>query len=145
MKFSKFIKNNIVTVICYLFILLFVYAAVSKLLDLENFQVQIRQSSLLSVFGNWVSWGVIILEIIIAILLCFQNTRLLGLFMSLFLMIMFTAYIVIILNFSPYVPCSCGGVLEVLGWKEHLVFNVFIIGMALLGIFKQKKQKHGFN
>ncbi|MEG0917288.1 MAG: hypothetical protein RSF68_09775, partial [Myroides sp.] len=35
----------------------------------------------------------------------------------------FTVYIFLILNYSPFVPCSCGGVLEDLGWWEHLWFN----------------------
>lgn len=145
MRVSKSIKDNIVTVVCYLFILLFVYAAVSKLLDFETFQAQLRQSSFLSPFADWVSWGVIILEMFIAVLLCLENTRLIGLYMSFSLMILFTIYIVAILNFAAYVPCSCGGVLETLGWKQHLIFNIFFIGIALIGIFIQRKRKHDYN
>ena len=51
MKLSAPIKNGIIEIICLLYILLFVYAAVSKLLDFENFQVQLGQSPLLSAFA----------------------------------------------------------------------------------------------
>lgn len=120
--------------ICLLYILLFVYAAVSKLLDFENFQVQLGQSPLLSAFASWVSWLVPIIELILALLLFFPKWRVIALFASFSLMVMFTAYIFIILNYSSFVPCSCGGILEKLGWTEHLIFNVFFILLAAAGI-----------
>jgi uncharacterized membrane protein YphA (DoxX/SURF4 family) len=128
MKWSIIIKSIILDTICLLYVLLFVYAAVSKLMDFENFQVQLGQSPLLSAFAGMVSWGVPIIEILIAIMLLFPKYRLVALFAAFSLMIMFTTYIIIILNFSSFIPCSCGGILEKLGWTEHLVFNsVFVI------------------
>lgn len=50
---------------------------------------------------------------------------------------MFTAYIFIILSFTIYIPCSCGGVLETMGWTEHLVFNLFFVAMASIGVLTQ--------
>lgn len=134
MRVSKSIVQKIPLVVSYLFILLFVYATVSKLLDFENFQVQLGQSPLLSAFAGWVSWGVLLIELFTAGLLVFEKTRRIGLYMAFALMTMFTTYIVIILNFSSYVPCSCGGVLEKMGWTEHLVFNIAFILIALLAI-----------
>src|SRR5690606_19412237 len=61
--------------------------------------------------------------------------RMLGLYGFYGLMVMFTTYIIIILNFTSFIPCSCGGVLEKLGWTEHLIFNIaFIVlsGVAIL-------------
>lgn len=52
-------------------------------------------------------------------------------------MTMFTAYIISILNFASYVPCSCGGVLEKLSWSEHLIFNAVFIVFGLAGIVLQ--------
>lgn len=143
MKLSTPIKNNIVTVIGYLYVLLFVYAAVSKLLDVETFQVQLGQSPLLSAFAGWVSWGVLLIELFTAGLLMFDKTRRNGLYIAFVLMAMFTAYIFIILNFSPFVPCSCGGVLEKMGWTEHLIFNISFLLLAVLGIFLSTEKKEG--
>src|SRR5690554_2572832 len=124
----------IIEVISLLYVLLFVYAAVSKLLDFENFRVQLGQSPLLSAFAGWVSWGVLLIELFTAGLLMFDKTRRIGLYIAFVLMAMFTAYIYIILNFSSFVPCSCGGVLEKMGWTEHLVFNIGFIILALIGL-----------
>lgn len=127
-------KKNIVEVICLLYVLLFMYAAVSKLLDYHDFSIKLGQSPLLSAFAGYVAVGVPMLEIIIALLLCFPRWRFIGLFASFCLMVAFTAYIFIILNFSSYVPCSCGGILQDLGWTEHLIFNLFFVVLAVIGL-----------
>lgn len=140
MKLNDPLKKLFVEIVCLLYILLFVYAAVSKLLDFENFQVQIGQSPLLSAFAGWVAWGIPVLELIIVSLLVVPKSRLLGLIASFTLMVMFTVYIVIILNFSSFVPCSCGGILEKMGWMEHLVFNLAFVLLAVTAILIFTKQ-----
>src|SRR5690606_29433165 len=76
----------------------------------------------------------IIGELIIALLLCFPKTTRLGLYLFLGMMTAFTVYIYLILNYSPFVPCSCGGILEKMGWMEHLWFNLIttIVAAALI-------------
>lgn len=129
---------------CILFILLFVYAALSKVLDYETFSLQLAQSPLLSAYAEIIALSVPSLEVIIALLLVIPRFRILGLYAAFTLMVMFTAYIYIILNFSDFVPCSCGGVLEKLSWTQHLIFNVALIilaGVAVLvaGLYSSKK------
>lgn len=135
MNASTKIKSYIVQVVCLLYVLLFVYAAVSKLLDFENFQVQLGQSPLLSAFAIWLSWLVPVVEVIIALLLLIPNSRRIGLFLSFSLMTMFTTYVFIILHYSSFIPCSCGGVLEKMSWNVHLIFNIGFVALATLAIF----------
>tara|TARA_R110002096_G_scaffold37468_1_gene104014 strand:+ start:2018 stop:3535 length:1518 start_codon:yes stop_codon:yes gene_type:complete len=122
-------------IVSLLFIVLFVYAAASKLLDFENFRVQLGQSPMLSAYAGWIAWLLPIFELIIVLLLCFPKTQLWGFIGGFLLMIMFTTYIYIVLNFSSFIPCSCGGVLEQLSWTEHLVFNGVFILLAILGLY----------
>jgi uncharacterized membrane protein YphA (DoxX/SURF4 family) len=117
------------------FVLLFIYAATSKLLDFETFTVQLAQSPLLSAYAGIIAWLVPGLEIAIAILLMLPRFRTIALYAAFTLMVMFTAYIYIILNFSDFIPCSCGGVLEKLSWTQHFIFNVVFIVLAVLAIF----------
>ena len=141
-------------VVIYFFIILFVYAAVSKLTDFENFQVQVAQSPLLSAFATPIAYGVVLGELAIALMLCFSKSRTLGLYLFLGFMTAFTVYIFLILNYSPFVPCSCGGVLEKMGWWEHLWFNgivclvtVFIIitdNNTFSSSFRMKRSKNLF-
>ena len=135
-------RNTIIEIICALFIILFVYAALTKLLDYEKFQVQIGQSPLLTAFVGWIAWIVPVAEILISIMLVFARLRLVGLYAAFSLMVMFTTYIICILTLSLYIPCSCGGILEKLGWTEHLIFNiVFIILAAVAVLISYRKKK----
>lgn len=112
MKSNSEIKYLIVTSISYITTLLFIYAATSKVIDFENFQVQIGQSPMLSAFASYLAYAVPLVELGISILLINSRWRTMGLVLSFSLMVMFTAYIYIILNYSSFVPCSCGGLLE---------------------------------
>lgn len=127
-------RKIIIDIISLLFMLLFVYAAVAKLLDYENFTVQIGQSPLLTDIAGFAGLAVPGIELLVAVLLAISRLRLWALYASFSLMVMFTAYIVAVLNFSERVPCSCGGVLEKFGWTEHLVFNIVFVLLAMLGI-----------
>jgi len=125
---------RLVDVICYLFVFLFVYASVSKLIAVSDFRIQISQSPLLAPIGGFVAWFIPLFELAVAVLLVTQRWRFTGLLASFGLMLAFTLYIVAILQFSEHIPCSCGGVLQQLGWTEHLVFNVAFTLLGLVGI-----------
>lgn len=127
-------KTLFIEIIASLFILLFVYAAVSKLIDYQKFRVQLGQSPLLTAFADWVAWVIPTVEIIIAILLASRKFRIQGLFASFSLMTMFTTYIFIITRYSEYVPCSCGGILQTMSWEQHFMFNIIFVTLGLTGI-----------
>lgn len=133
-------RKIIIEIISFLFIVLFLYVSFSKLLDYQKFTVQIGQSPLLTGFGDFIPWLVLGSEIGVSILLMLPRLRLIGFFAAFSLMVMFTVYIFAILNFSDYVPCTCGGVLEKLGWREHLLFNSAFVGLSLTGIVLQSKE-----
>ena len=135
MKATSEIKYIIVASISYLTALLFIYAATSKVMDFENFQVQLGQSPMLSAFAKYISYGVIVSEISIAFLLISAKYRRVGLILSYGLMVMFTSYIYIILNYSTFIPCSCGGLLEDLSWNQHIIFNFFFILLTGIGLY----------
>jgi uncharacterized membrane protein YphA (DoxX/SURF4 family) len=134
MKRNTPIKNNIVNIVCGLYAVLFSYAATSKLLDFENFRIQLGQSPLLSSFANLILFAVPAVEIIISILLLIEKFRLIGLFSAYTLMVLFTAYIYILLNYSAFVPCSCGGIIQKLSWSQHIIFNICFIVLAGIAV-----------
>ncbi|PIF71275.1 DoxX family protein [Flavobacterium sp. 2] len=134
MNSSSNIKSFIVQVICLLFLLLFVYAAVSKLLDFERFQVQLAQSPILSIYAHWISFFVIGVELIISVLLFMPKIKIIGLYGAFILMSTFTVYIFIVLHYSSFIPCSCGGILEKMTWDTHLLFNIGFMLLAVIAI-----------
>jgi len=126
-----------VDIVVFSYILLFVYAALTKLLDYQKFVVQLGQSPILTDYAQVLAVVVPFIELGISLMLIFAKTRLKGLYAAFGLMVMFTTYIVLASRFSDYVPCSCGGVLEGMTWTQHLIFNTVFVLLALIGILLQ--------
>ena len=63
-------RHVVVWIASYLLVLLFVYAAVSKLLDFEGFRTELAQSPLLSAYAGLIAPAVIIAELLFTLLLC---------------------------------------------------------------------------
>lgn len=125
------------------FILLFFYAGSSKLIEQDNFYNNIHNSPILGsrIIASGAEWAVPLAELVIALLLSWPKTRLKGMITAIALLFIFTGYIIGILFFSPYIPCSCGGVIGLLSWKQHLLFNLVCIILAALNISLIKTKK----
>lgn len=134
-------KRSIPVVIAYLFILLFLYTGMSKLMDYTVFKEQIGSSPILRPLAPLVAWALPLTEFVVAALLFIPRTRQLGLYISFVLMLFFTGYIIAILNFSEHIPCSCGGVLENLSWQQHLIFNIVFTILALAGALLERRDR----
>lgn len=135
-------RKIVLEILSSLLILLFVYTSVSKWLDFNRFVGEMNNQP----FPNWITpilvWTLPAAEVIIAALLMFEKTQLSGFRASLVLMLLFTVYtLFVLLNIFDRVPCSCGGVIENLSWGQHLVFNLFFVGVALAGIILKRKEK----
>lgn len=139
--FSWLKKRLAVDIIAHLFIILFLYTGIAKLIEFDVFQEQLMDSPLLSFAAPVVAWGLPITEFIVSIALFLPKYRLRGLYAIFILMILFTAYVGILLSISTELPCSCGGIIEALSWPAHLAVNIALVGLALTGIILAKKIK----
>ncbi|MFA6083425.1 MauE/DoxX family redox-associated membrane protein [Mucilaginibacter sp.] len=136
-------KSKTVTdIISFLLILLFVYTATSKLIDFNQFKGQMYNQTLPHPVETLLIWTLPEIEIVTALLLLFEKTKVYGFYLSLFLMTIFTGYIaLVLLNYFGRVPCSCGGVIKALGWKMHLVFNLCFLLLSILAIFITNRER----
>jgi hypothetical protein len=125
-------------IVAALFILLFVYTALSKLVELDRFRAVLSSSPLLGSYAVLLSAAVPFLELLTSALLFFPRTRKTGLWISFILMLLFTGYIGYMLAFASHLPCSCGGVIQSLSWKQHLLFNTFMTMLAAVAVFQNK-------
>lgn len=132
-------KKWVTEIICLLYVLLFCYAAVSKLLDYQQFVQQLQDSPLKQVAGI-TAWLTPATELLLALLLIIPKTRKAGLYGSFLLMMVFTCYIIYILKYSPDIPCSCGGILENMNWTQHLAFNILFTSLALIALILMSKK-----
>jgi hypothetical protein len=127
-------------IISSLLIILFIYTSLSKLSAYDNFTAQLSKSPFITAYANSIAWSIPTVEILISLLLVIKKTQLIGLYASFFLMSLFTAYLIIMLNFSYHIPCSCGGVLQYLSWNGHIAFNAFFIAIAAAGVLLKEKE-----
>lgn len=138
-------KVTIREAITALLILLFVYTAVSKFLDYDKFVFQMRLAPvpLMSWLAPILGWLMPTVEMLLVIGLG------LGLFMpgvllkslvaSVALLLIFEVYIITMLLSGLHLPCTCGGIISTMSWKQHLIFNAVFIAMGITAI---KLEKH---
>jgi uncharacterized membrane protein YphA (DoxX/SURF4 family) len=143
MTLSTKMTTAVIEIICGLYVLLLVYAALSKLLDFENFRVQIAQSPVTAAYAGIIAWAIPSIELLISVFLAVARYRRVTLISAYTLMLVFTAYIYIVLNYSSYVPCSCGGILEKLGWTEHFYFNLTYVLLAAVAVLLHDPETPG--
>lgn len=130
-----------VTAVSAFLVMLLVYAAFSKLLDADRFIRQVRLSPLIpNGTHTLVAYAIPASEIIIGLALCFHHTRRTGLYAAYFLMLLFTLYLYFLLNYSTYIPCSCGGILGKMSWNVHIVFNLVVSILTGIACILEEKQ-----
>lgn len=117
-----------------LLILLFGYTASSKIFNHAVFEATLDKTPFISQGAAVLSWLVPLSEIGIVLLLLFSKTRSKGLYASALLLGVFTLYLVVMLISGEKLPCSCGGVINGMGWWEHVAMNVGFIGLSVWGV-----------
>ena len=132
-------RKIIVEVISSLLVLLFLYTSLSKWLDFKTFTGEMNNQPFPNWITPWLVWILPATEVLIVLALLFEKTRLKGLWASFVLMILFTIYTaLVLLRVFHRVPCSCGGVIKNLTWKQHLVFNLFFTGISFAAILLKR-------
>lgn len=135
-------KATVLQVISAAFILLWIYTAGSKLSSFENYRLEMQHQVFSPMVSEILIYIIPAVEILAALLLLFQKTNKTGMIFSALLMTAFTIYIVLIISgYFPKVPCSCGGVIRVLGWKAHLAFNLIFLSAAILTLYNTPKRE----
>jgi hypothetical protein len=135
-------RFTFLNIISFLLIFLFTYAGVNKLADHGLFQSQLSVFPFIYSFAALLSWLIPVSELLIVLLLLFQRSRLYAFIASFALLAAFTIFLIILVASGISLPCSCGGVIAKLSWKQHIVFNLFFIALSMLGIFLQKRSGH---
>ena len=134
--------NVAATIIQALLILLFIYTATSKLINFDQFAGEMYNQTLPHEVATVLIWTLPGIEILAAMLLLFERTQPVGYYLSAILLSLFTGYVsLVLLNFFSRVPCSCGGVIKALGWKMHLIFNLFFLLLSIRGIFITNRER----
>lgn len=126
--------EGILFLVYWLCILLFLYAAVDKLNNFQVFKIQLGKSPLLTRLSDLVAWSVPSAELVICWLIFNDKTRLVGLYGFFFMMILFTCYLFVLINYSYFIPCNCASILQGLSHQAHMIFNLLYACIAVYGM-----------
>lgn len=129
----------------FLLILLFAYAAISKLADHSAFRYQLADFPVLDNYPRLFAWLIPLAELCIVALLFIPSTHLYGFIAASITLTAFTIFLLAMVIFNHHLPCSCGGIISALSWKQHIVFNSFFLTLAVLGLIRTAKQQHKEN
>jgi hypothetical protein len=134
-------RSTIIETILVLNIILFLYTGITKLIDYDVFKEQLADSPILGFAATSLALLLPWVEFAIVLMLIVPRWRLKGFYATLILMTLFTTYIIGLFSINKELPCSCGGIIALLSWKQHLVFNGIFILLNAMAIKLQKREK----
>lgn len=125
-----------------LLIWLYSYVAFSKWFAFQRFVHDMHNQP----FARWLADTLIgvlpPLELAVAVLLLFPKWVIWGFRLSVLLMGAFTLYVgAVLLHLFDRVPCACGGFLSGLGWGQHGVVNLVLLGVSVAGWYLHKNRE----
>lgn len=141
-KTGKPAVSIIINLITAALIFLWVYAAMSKLINYEQSRGEMLSQPMAPWLEKILVWVVPLTELIAATMLIYKRTKLYGLLLSCLLLISFSVYIALVINLVfNRIPCSCGGLLKNMSWEAHLLFNLSFLALSLYALFYTIKER----
>lgn len=136
-------RNLFAIVLTGLLVLLFAYTATSKLLDYNKFVFQMRLAPLpvMKSVAPTLGWLMPSIEMLISIGLLISQFRFKALYASVILLFVFECYITGMLLTGQHLPCTCGGIISSMSWKQHLLFNAVFIWAGIIAIKQSRNYK----
>ena len=118
-------KSSFITpLVTNLLIMLFAYTAFCNVLDTTRFSAVLSASPLIATGAGALAYAVAAVELAVVLLLILPRTRLMGLYASFVLLVLFTSYLGFLVRYAQQLPCSCCGLISPFPWKEHIVLNL---------------------
>lgn len=139
-RLAGWISFFIMHLTIYGYAFMYFYTGIAKLLNIKEFIRGNRKIPFIGQYAEQIGWGISILEIVLAVLLVIPLYKIkrYALLSSTLLMGIFALYLVLMVKYVEDKLCHCGGVIESMSWKTHIVFNLV---WFIAGIYSLKKTK----
>lgn len=116
--------------------ILLLYSAYYKIWHWDDFEVQLYTSILIA--DKYIPILMFFLpsfEILISIMIFYFYKKNIGLFLSFFLLLLYTFYLIALNEFSFSSICSNGGLFNVIDYSRHLLINLFFLTLNLIALY----------
>lgn len=140
MKYIVITKKALMECLSIALIIFFSYTLANKLLQVENFKLNIAKTSLFH--GVWVdviAYLALLSESVCILFMVF--TRRIGFFLTWIMMFAFTVYIIVLYILHRYEVCGCGGILNGLSFHWHLLINICLLLTTSLLLYYEERSK----
>lgn len=118
------------------------YTGLDKFLRFKQSQKAFFNQPMPNELEAVLSYAIPGIELLLALLLLFSMTRWWGYLGSILLLTVFITYVGLIwVGAFPRVPCNCAGIIESMGWAAHFWMNFGLIGVAVFGIWSERREK----
>ncbi len=137
---ARWIYRHLPDVIIYGYAFIYMYTGWAKFMNMAAFIKGNSKIPYLGQYAKLIGYGIPTLEIMLAILLVIPVywIKRAALWASTVLMILFTVYLSLMVKFVEHKLCHCGGVIESMGWKTHIAFNIIWVIAGIFALVKTK-------
>ena len=120
------------------FVFFYVYTGFYKVINIEAFKFNIIRTAVFPDYMvNAITYLVILIESTVVLFLLFKRRK--GLILFAISMFIFSVYIIFLNINGRYEVCGCGGILNGLEFKYHLLINATFFSLAIGAILLSKK------
>jgi len=151
-RIARSIYRRLPDLIIYGYAFMYMYTGWAKFMNMATFISGNSKIPYLGAYAKLIGYSIPTLEIMLAILLIVPVywIKRFALWTSTLLMGVFTLYLSLMVGFADKKLCHCGGVIESMGWKTHIAFNLIwliagIFALVRIQVIHSKKQKNGKN
>lgn len=131
-------KHNIAYSISIFLIVFWLYVGMEKAWSWKNFELSLQQQPIPFWSVDILYWLLPLAEVLTGILLAFRSNKLqrLGYWGSILLLTAFTIFIGLgVAGVYEKRPCTCASIFNAMSWEWHLVVNVLLLAVSILGLY----------
>jgi len=128
-------KSKIFTVLTYFFIFLYIYSLGLKILNFEQFKINLVTSPIIP--NNFIIpliYLIPALEAITLFFLIFYNRIIITHYLNIFTLNIFSSYLILYYFFSNS-DCGCSKLFPFLSYNVHIIVNIIFIGLSIFLLF----------
>lgn len=129
--------------VLYIVLLVFLgYTFAYKVMGYDDFVMNLLKTSIYSPeYIDVIAVAILVVEGLAIFLLLF--TQSFGVLYTMFMFLLFTAYIIVLYLNGRYEVCGCGGVLNGLAFHWHLLINIVLVSIAVFLRYEELNQCEG--
>lgn len=137
---DKINRSSLSDVVSFLVWLVIFFSAINHGINFNRLRNWVRFSPITANFSEPVAYVILAAELSTVLLLLWRKYRIVGLYSSFLLLVVFTGYILTIMWLRHKMPRSFDGIWMNIGWFYQALINFFLLGLTFIGIILNQRE-----